>query len=107
MPTNNELNEACLVCGNSTLDVKFPAEKSLNDFIHYIKTDKGLFQFYHSPTLMWDDEDEEEEEHGIYSFYVSLFLLYLILHYLSLIRFLSHSLFLTFLRLYVHLFPKR
>jgi len=54
MPTNNELNESCLVCGSSTLDVKFPGEKSLNDFIHFIKTDKGIFQFYHSPTLMWD-----------------------------------------------------
>jgi ubiquitin-activating enzyme E1 C len=69
MPTNNELNEACLVCGNSTLDVKFPAEKSLNDFVHYIKTDKGLFQFYDDPTLMWDDEDEEEEEHDFMYIY--------------------------------------
>jgi hypothetical protein len=45
--------------------VKFPPEKTLLDFVHYIKEDKGLFQFYHTPTLMWDDEDEEEEEHGI------------------------------------------
>jgi ubiquitin-activating enzyme E1 C len=63
MPTNNELNTACLVCGNTTLEVKFPGEKTLNDFVHYIKTDKGLFQFYDKPCLMWDDEDEEEEEH--------------------------------------------
>jgi hypothetical protein len=34
--------------------------------VHYIKEDKGLFQFYHTPTLMWDDEDEEEEEHGMF-----------------------------------------
>jgi len=63
MVTSNELSSSCLVCGNSTLDVKFPPEKTLLNFVHYIKEDKGLFQFYHTPTLMWDDEDEEEEEH--------------------------------------------
>jgi len=69
MPTNNELNEACLVCGSSTLEVKFPGDRSLADFVHYIKTDKGLFQFYHTPTLMWDDEDEEEEDHDFMYIY--------------------------------------
>jgi len=69
MPTNNELNPACLVCGNTTLDVKFPGEKSLNDFVHYIKTDKGLFQFYNTPTLMWDDTDEDEEDHDFMYIY--------------------------------------
>jgi len=68
-PTNNSLNEACLVCGNDTLEVKFPGEKTINDFVHYIKTDKGLFQFYHTPTLMWDDEDEDEEEHDFVYIY--------------------------------------
>jgi ubiquitin-activating enzyme E1 C len=78
MPTNNELNEACLVCGSSTLEVKFPGEKSVTDFIHYIKKDKGLFEFYDEPTLLWDDEveyaseDEEPEYMYIYSQNASL-----------------------------------
>jgi len=69
MVTNNDLNTACLVCGSSTLDVKFPPERTLADFVHYIKMDKGLFQFYHTPTLMWDDEDEEEEDHDFMYIY--------------------------------------
>jgi len=60
-PTNNELNSACLVCGTSALDVKFPGDKTLNDFVHFIKTDTGLFQFYHTPTLMWDEDEQDED----------------------------------------------
>jgi len=61
-PTKNELNPSCLVCGRSVLEVKFPYSKTLNDFAQYIKDDKQVFQFFTSPTLMWDDEDEEDHD---------------------------------------------
>jgi len=61
-PTSNQLNESCLVCGSSTLEVKFPSNKSLQNFIDYIKKDKGLFAFYDRPTLMWDDEASDDSD---------------------------------------------
>jgi len=66
-PTNNERNVSCLVCGGEALDVRFPVCRTLEDFVHYIKKDKDIFQFYHTPILMWDldnlGEDESEPEY--------------------------------------------
>jgi len=72
--TANELSDTCLVCGSAALDVKFPGEKTVSDFVHFIKTDKGVFQFFDKPVLMWnDDEDEEEHDYDfIYSQNVSM-----------------------------------
>jgi ubiquitin-activating enzyme E1 C len=67
--TNNEKNAACLVCGGEALDVHFPGERTLEDFVHYIKKDKDVFQFYHSPILTWDEDGlEDDEESHEYDF---------------------------------------
>jgi len=62
-PTSNELNPSCLVCGSSELEVKFPGERTLEDFVNFIKKDKDVFQFYHSPVLTWEDDEDKEYEY--------------------------------------------
>jgi len=60
--TNNEKNPACLVCGGEALEVHFPGERTLEDFVAYIKKDKEIFQFYQSPILTWDEDNLEDDE---------------------------------------------
>jgi len=55
--TSNERNSSCLVCGRETVTVKFPGERSLQDFVDFIIKDKGVFNFFQKPSLLWDDED--------------------------------------------------
>jgi len=67
-PTKNDLNESCLVCGNSTLEVKFPGEQTLKNFVDYIIKDKDIFAFYQRPCLMWDENDSDDEHDFVYIF---------------------------------------
>jgi len=60
-PTNNERNSSCLVCGGEALEIKFPSCRTLEQFVHFIKKDKDIFQFYHTPVLMWDLDSLPED----------------------------------------------